>query len=62
MCSSDVEKGENLSIIAQQYGENPNLAYEIAAYKTNNIKQPDKIFPGQKIEIPLGILFKKEHH
>lgn len=58
----EVEKGENLSIIAQQYGENPNLAYEIAAYKTNNIKQPDKIFPGQKIEIPLGILFKKEHH
>ncbi len=57
-----VKKGENLSMIAKYYGEEPDLAYEIAAYKWNHINQPDLIYPGKEIEIPLRVLFRKIHH
>lgn len=57
-----VKKGENLSMIAKYYGEDPDLAYEIAAYKWNHINQPDLIYPGKEIEIPLRVLFRKIHH
>ncbi len=57
-----VEEGENLWEIAEIYGEDPGLAYEIASYKTNHIPQPDKIYPGQRVEIPLGVLFRRHHH
>ena len=55
-------KGENLSVIAGRYGEDPDLAYEIAAYAPNQIHDPDRIWPGQQIEIPLGVLFRRVHH
>lgn len=54
-----VEKGENLSVIARHYGEDLDLAYEIAAYQPGLIPNPDQIRPGQEIEIPLGVLFRK---
>ena len=54
-----VEKGENLSLIARHYGEELDLAYEIAAYQPGLIPNPDQIYPGQEIEIPLGVLFRK---
>ncbi len=57
-----VKEGENLSRIAQYYGEDPDLAYEIASYWTNHIRKPDLIYPGQKLEIPLSVLFKRVHH
>ncbi len=57
-----VQKGENLSQIAMEYGEDPNLAYEIASYIPNQIQNPDRIWPGQQIEIPLGVLFRRVHH
>ena len=58
----EVKKGENLSVIAQYYGEDPDLAYEIDNYPSNHISDPDLIYPKQKIEIPLGVLFQKMHH
>ena len=57
-----VEKGENLSVIAQFYGEDPDLAYEISSYPSNRLSHPDLIYPGQNIEIPLGVLFQKMHY
>lgn len=57
-----VEKGENLSVIASYYGEDMDLAYEIADYQPKNIRKPDLIYPGQEIEIPLGVLFRKIHY
>ncbi len=57
-----VKKGENLSVIAEQYGEDPKLAIEIAAWGPNQIRQPDLIYPGQNIQIPLGVLFRRIHH
>lgn len=61
-CYHQVQKGENLSVIAGRYGEDPDLAYEIAAYAPNQIHDPDRIWPGQQIEIPLGVLFKRVRH
>ena len=57
-----VKKGENLSVIAKTYGEDPELAYEIASYKPNGLRQPDLIRSGQEIQIPLRVLFRKIHH
>ena len=61
-CYHQVEKGENLSVIAGRYEEDPDLAYEIAAYAPNQIHDPDRIWPGQQIEIPLGVLFRRVRH
>lgn len=57
-----VRAGENLSLIAEAYGEDPDLAYEIAAWGPNHIRQPDLIWPGQEIQIPLRVLFRRIHH
>lgn len=58
----EVAKGENLSVIARSYGEDPDLAYEISSYPSNRLFHPDLIYPGQNIEIPLGVLFQKMHY
>ncbi len=57
-----VKAGENLSVIAAYYGEEPDLAYEIAAYRPNHIRKPDLIYPGQEVEIPLRVFFRRVHH
>ena len=46
-------------MIARYYGEDLDLAYEIAAYQPGLIPNPDRIYPEQEIEIPLGVLFRK---
>ncbi|MCP5107788.1 MAG: LysM peptidoglycan-binding domain-containing protein, partial [bacterium] len=50
-----VEKGDNLSGICKKYLEDPGDCPWVAM--VNRIKDPEKIFPGQKLIIP-GILLK----
>ncbi len=46
----EVKQGDNLSRIAQKY---PGVTWrEIYEANKDQIKDPDKIFPGQKIKIP----------
>ena len=45
----EIEKGDSLSKIAKQYG---TTWQKIHAMNKDTIKDPDKIFPGQKIKIP----------
>jgi len=42
-----VKEGENLTWIAQKYGVTVK-----AIIRANNIKNPDFIYPGQKLKIP----------
>ncbi|WP_050069739.1 glycoside hydrolase family 25 protein [Anaerosalibacter massiliensis] len=49
-----VKKGDNLSTIAKKYGTTVNNLVEI-----NNIKNPNLIYPGQKIKISGNIASKK---
>lgn len=58
----EVTAGETLSAIAELYGESCGLAYDIAKYWPNHISRPDWIYPKQRIEIPLGVLFQRRHH
>jgi nucleoid-associated protein YgaU len=45
----EVKEGDSLSKIAKQYG---TTWQEIHAMNKDVVKNPDKIFPGQKIKIP----------
>ena len=45
----EIKKGDSLSKIAKQYG---TTWQKIHAMNKDTIKDPDKIFPGQKIKIP----------
>lgn len=48
----EVKQGDNLSKIAKKY---PNMTWnKIFEANKDTIKDPDKIFPGQKIRIPLS--------
>ena len=44
--------GDNLSKIAKHFYGNPNLYPQIFEANQEVIKDPNKIFPGQKIRIP----------
>ena len=57
-----VREGENLSLIAERYTQERDNAYAIAEYGANRIENPELIHPGQRIEIPLGLLFQKTHY
>jgi nucleoid-associated protein YgaU len=45
----EIKKGDSLSKIAKQYG---TTWQKIAEMNKDSIKNPDKIFPGQKIKVP----------
>ena len=47
----EVKKGDSLSKIAKQYGTTWQKIHEM---NKDTIKNPDAIFPGQKIKIPKG--------
>lgn len=47
----EIKKGDSLSKIAKQYG---TTWQKIHAMNKDVIKNPDVIFPGQKIKIPKG--------
>jgi nucleoid-associated protein YgaU len=47
-----VAKGDNLSKIAKHYYGNANEWQRIFEANRDVLKDPDKIFPGQKLKIP----------
>jgi nucleoid-associated protein YgaU len=47
----EIKKGDSLSKIAKSFG---TTWQKIHAMNKDTIKDPDKIFPGQKIKIPKG--------
>lgn len=47
-----VAKGDNLSKIAKHYYGNANEWKRIFEANKDVLKDPDKIFPGQKLKIP----------
>lgn len=47
----EIQKGDSLSKIAKNFG---TTWQKIHAMNKDTIKDPDKIFPGQKIKIPKG--------
>ena len=55
----EVKQGDTLDEIAKVYTGNPGNYVPIARFPTNNIKNPTRIHPGQRIEIPLNLLFEK---
>lgn len=57
-----VQEGDTLAAISRSYTGQADYYEEIAAYPTNQISNPDMIYPGQKIEIPLGLRYKKRHY
>lgn len=61
-----VKKGDNLSVISKKFTDNPNNYYKIAQYKPNRDSgggmDLDLIYPGQKIAIPLDLLFEKTQY
>ena len=48
----EVQKGETLSKIAEKYYGDPGLYKDIFEANRNILKDPNKIFPGQKLRIP----------
>ncbi|MCU0604874.1 MAG: peptidoglycan-binding protein LysM [Desulfobacterales bacterium] len=48
-----IKKGDTLSAVAKQYYGKPNDYPRIFEANREVIKDPNKIFPGQKIRIPL---------
>ncbi|MBN2701945.1 MAG: peptidoglycan-binding protein LysM [Methylothermaceae bacterium] len=48
-----IQKGDTLSLIAQRYYGDPMLYPKLFEANREVIQDPDKIFPGQKIRIPL---------
>lgn len=48
-----IEKGDNLSKIAKLFYGDSNAYMQIFAENKEVIQDPDKIFPGQKIRIPV---------
>jgi nucleoid-associated protein YgaU len=49
-----IKKGDTLSAVAKQFYGKPNDYPRIFEANREVIKDPNKIFPGQKIRIPLG--------
>lgn len=47
-----VRKGDTLSKIAEKYYGDPSLYKDIFEANKNVLKDPNKIFPGQKLRIP----------
>lgn len=58
----EVKRGDTLSAIAKMYTDHPAYADRIAGFEDNHIPNPDRIYPGQKIEIPLDLSFEKKHY
>jgi len=48
----EVQKGETLGKIAQKYYGDPSLYMQIFEANKSQLKDPNKIFPGQKLVIP----------
>lgn len=48
----EVQKGDTLSKIAEKYYGDPSLYKDIFEANRNILKDPNKIFPGQKLRIP----------
>jgi nucleoid-associated protein YgaU len=48
----EVQKGDTLGKIAQQYYGDPSLYMQIFEANKSQLKDPNKIFPGQKLVIP----------
>lgn len=48
----EVKKGETLGKIAEKYYGDPSLYKDIFEANKNILKDPNKIFPGQKLRIP----------
>ncbi|WP_022948375.1 peptidoglycan-binding protein LysM [Methylohalobius crimeensis] len=49
-----IQKGDTLSLIAKRYYGDPMLYPKLFEANREVIQDPDKIFPGQKIRIPLS--------
>ncbi len=49
-----IQKGDTLSLIAKRYYGDPMAYTKIFEANREVIQDPDKIFPGQKIRIPLA--------
>jgi len=47
-----VQSGDTLSKIAQKYYGDPSLYNQIFEANRDILKDPNKIFPGQKLKIP----------
>ena len=47
-----VEKGDTLSAIAKRYLGNAGAYMKIFEANRDVLKDPDKIYPGQKLQIP----------
>ncbi len=47
-----VQPGDTLSKIAQKYYGDPSLYNQIFEANKDVLKDPNKIFPGQKLKIP----------
>ncbi|HEX6900851.1 MAG TPA: peptidoglycan-binding protein LysM [Thermoanaerobaculia bacterium] len=48
----EVQSGDNLSKIAKQFYGNPNKYHQIFEANRPMLKDPDEIYPGQKLRIP----------
>lgn len=57
-----VSAGEDLSAIAAAYTGDPANAAGLASYKTNQGLSGGQVQAGDRVEIPLGMIFKKTHH
>lgn len=57
-----VREGDTLAAISRAYTGETDYYEEIASYPTNQIADPDMIYPGQKIEIPLGLRYHKQYY
>jgi nucleoid-associated protein YgaU len=47
-----VQSGDSLSKIAQKYYGDPSMYTQIFEANRDILKDPNKIFPGQKLKIP----------
>ena len=57
-----VKEGDTLAAISRAYTGQTDDYEEIAAYPTNQIADPDMIYPGQKVEISLGLRYQKQYY
>lgn len=61
-----VKKRDTLSGISKKYTDHPDNYLKIAEYKPNHrgirMMNPNRIYPGQRIVIPLDLLFQKKHY
>lgn len=47
-----VRKGDTLSELTERYGKGGSKSHYMEAAKLNKLKDPNKIYPGQKLKIP----------